>query len=462
MLTRLRHRLLFRYAVAVALIVAMIALVLVLTLHGRMRDVLAVTIGLAVLLLLLGIITVWTQRTLNSDLRELGRALQKIVIEGDIESIPMPRLSELSDLARDMDAIADQVRSNYRELASQRDWLEAVLDNINAGVIVVNRKLKIDMINPAAEKILGTSRDYALGKTFTEIHHTSAIDRAIEKSRRGASVSREVRISLPRQRALRVLSNPIRDKKGRTTGVICVIEDITARRRLERMRRDFVANVSHELRTPVANMRAVVEALQAGATEDPEACARFMGDLDRESRRLADIIEDLLVLSRLETEGAGMVAEPFKLEEMLREVLAEKQPLAGRQGVSLLYDGVGRNTRIKGDRNLIKAAVGNLLDNAIKYNRPGGRVEVSVDYGEEEVTINVTDTGIGIPPADLDKVFERFYRVDRARSRETGGTGLGLSIVKHAVEFHGGRVTVTSTEGQGSTFSMSLPGPGAP
>lgn len=456
-MNRLRHRLFLRYAVAVALIVVMTALALALALHASMRDALAVSICLAVLLVTLGIITIWTQRTLSSDLRELGRVLQKIVVGGDIESIPRPRFFELSDLAGDMDEVAEQVRSNYRDLAGQRDWLEAVLDNINAGVIVVNRRLKIDMINPVAEKILGTTRGYALGRTFTEIHHTSAIDRAIEKSHRGASVSREVRISFPRSRALSVFSNPIRDKRGRTTGVICVIEDITERRKLERVRRDFVANVSHELRTPVANLRAVVEALIAGASEEPEARERFMADLDSESRRLACTIEDLLMLSRLEIEEAGVAAERFEVEEMLREVLSEKRPLAGRHEVSLAYEGDRPGAAVTGDRNLIKAAMGNLLDNAIKYNRPGGRVEVSLDHGEGRLTISVADTGMGIPPGDLDKIFERFYRVDKARSRETGGTGLGLSIVKHAVEFHGGRVAVTSTEGRGSTFSLTLP-----
>lgn len=454
---RIKSSLLLRHSLAVALIAMTMALILIFALRVEMSQAAEIIIGLVILLVLLGAVTIWTQRTLTADLKEIGRALEKIVVEGDLDRMPQPRLAELNGLAQDMDKVARRVRENLRQLTRERDRLGAVLDNIHAGVIVVNRSLKIDLINPVAERLLGTSRGYALGRTFTEIHHAPLIDRAIEKSRKGASVSEEVQITLPRRRSLRVLASPIKNKKGKTTGVICVIEDITGRRRLERVRRDFVANVSHELRTPVANMRAVVDALLAGASDDPMAAARFTGDLDRESRRLVDIIEDLLVLSRLESADAAIVAETFQVEDMIKEALAEKEELASRQEVDLVFADGDLGIPIKGDRQLIKTACANLLDNAIKYNKPGGRVEVTLEHGEDSVTIRVTDTGIGIPAKEQGKVFERFYRVDKARSRETGGTGLGLSIVKHAAEFHGGSVSVTSTEGRGSSFGLVLP-----
>jgi two-component system, OmpR family, phosphate regulon sensor histidine kinase PhoR len=453
----IKYSLFWRYAVTVAVIVLMIALVLVFALHSRVSEAVAIVVGLVILLVLLGAVSIWTERTLSADLKEIGRALEKIMLEYELDTMPQPRLAELRGLAQDMDTVAGKVRENYSQLIRQRDRLEAVLNNINAGVIVLNRELKIDLINPVAERILGTTGEFALGRRFTEVHHTPVIDRAIEKSRRGASVNKEVKISLPHRRSLRVLSSPIRSKEGEITGVICVIEDITARRRLERIRRDFVANVSHELRTPVSNMRAVVDALLAGAAEDPEAAGRFMADLDRESRRLADIIEDLLVLSRIESEGAAGAAEPFPVGEMLAQALAEKSELASKHQVELLLTDGGAGISVRGDRTLIKTATLNLLDNAIKYNKPHGRVELSAEQGEDGVTISVVDNGIGVPRGEQKKIFERFYRVDKARSRETGGTGLGLSIVKHAAEFHGGSVKVTSTEGEGSTFSLILP-----
>jgi two-component system, OmpR family, phosphate regulon sensor histidine kinase PhoR len=454
---KLRSSLFLRYTLSVTLVALIIAIMLAVEFRSDMSETVAFLVALVALLVLLGGVTVWTQRTLSSDLKELSRAFERLMLEGELDRMPQPRLSELNDLAQEMDEFAVRLREDYSQLARERDRLKAVLDNISAGVIVVNRRLKIDLINPVAEKLLGTTREYALGRTFTEIHHSPVIDRAIERSRRGAVVNKEIQITLPHRRWLRVLASPIKSPRGRTTGVICVIEDITSRRKLERVRRDFVANVSHELRTPVANMRAVVEALLAGAREEPEASARFMADLDRESKRLADIIEDLLVLSKLETSGAEVEVERFRLDEVIREAISEKEDLARRYEVELVLEDPVPETVITGDRSLLKTACANLLDNAVKYNRPGGRVDVSLERGEASSMVRVTDNGIGIPPSDREKVFERFYRVDKARSRDTGGTGLGLSIVKHAAESHGGSVNVSSSEGRGSTFTLTLP-----
>jgi signal transduction histidine kinase len=223
------------------------------------------------------------------------------------------------------------------------------------------------------------------------------------------------------------------------------------------MRRDFVVNVSHELRTPVANLRAVIDALLSGAWEEREASDRFIADLDRESGRLVGIIEDLLILSRVESDELTMEEESFSFDELLGEVVEEKLDMAGRSEVEVIFNRAGTDTVLSGDRNLLKTACGNLLDNAIKYNQAGGKVEIFVEAGDGEVTVSVSDTGVGIPKRDQRKVFERFYRVDKARSRETGGTGLGLSIVKHIAEFHGGTVSVDSTLGNGSTFRLTLP-----
>jgi len=446
-----------RYTVAVTLVVLVIAIIIISVFPSRSMDALVLVIGLAVLLGVLAGITAWNQRSLSSDLKEIGRALEEIVIENRLDRMPQPRLTELNDLARDMDTIAGRVQKNYRLLTKERDRLEAILENIRAGIIVLGRRGKIDLINPVAEKILGASREFALGRTFTEIHHTPAIDRAIQKSRAGAEVTEEIQITLPRRRTLRVQASPVINKDGGITGVICILEDITARRKLERVRRDFVVNVSHELRTPVANLRAVVEALTAGAWDEQKAAERFLGDLDRESLRLSGIIEDLLVLSRLESEEMALVEESFRVSDLLKEIIAEKTDLAERNRVGLVFKDSDGEFSLHGDRKLIKTACVNLVDNAIKYNHPGGQVDITMGSGGGTVTINVSDTGIGIPAKEQAKIFERFYRVDRARSRETGGTGLGLSIVKHAAELHGGTVTVESAEGHGSTFSLALP-----
>ncbi|HEY5527207.1 MAG TPA: ATP-binding protein [Candidatus Anoxymicrobiaceae bacterium] len=446
-----------RYAITVVIILMMVAFGLAFTIHSRLPEAIAVMVGLGVLLILLGAVTVWTQRTLDKDLNEIGRGLQKIVVDADLDRMPQPRFSEMSELAHNIDTISNTVHENYRLLAQERDRLQTILENISMGIIVVGPDLKTRMINPVAEKILGTSEEYAVGRTFTEIHHAPSIDRAIEKGRMGATTSDEVTINLPRRRTLKVQVSPIETTEGTITGVICILEDITSRRRLERIRSDFVANVSHELRTPVANMRAVVDALLAGAALEPDAAERFTHDLDRESKRLADIIEDLLILSRIESGRIDRVDKSFVVLEVLEEIVGEKTALAEKNQVVLELSGEGNGVVLKGDRKLLKTACSNLVDNAIKYNSEPGRVDISIDAGAEEITIMIADTGIGIPSSEQRKIFERFYRVDKARSRETGGTGLGLSIVKHAADFHGGSVHVASTVGEGSTFSLKLP-----
>ncbi len=220
-----------------------------------------------------------------------------------------------------------------------------------------------------------------------------------------------------------------------------------------------MANVSHELRTPVATIRALTDSLLVGAVEDMEKAERFLKDLDREATRLSQLIEDLLTLSRLEAGEAAIQVESFPLHELIEESLDSKGKLAEEFRVSLEIKPGGEDMMIRGDRRLLRTALNNLIDNAIKYNHPGGKVAVGIRATQADggVMIEVEDNGMGIPREDLPRVFERFYRIDKARSRETGGTGLGLSIVKHITEFHRGTVTVTSVEGEGSTFTISLP-----
>lgn len=453
----LKRTLLTRYSAAVVLISLMILLALAFGIRAEAAETVIFLVGIVLLAVMLGLITWWTERTLAADLSEIGHALKKIVVDNDLDHMPQPRLDELQGLARDLDTVAGTVRENYALLEQERDRLHAVLDSINAGIIVVGRDMRIRMINPVAEKVLGTSEKYALHKTFTEIHHAAEINKSIDLARAGESVRKEVQITLPKHRTLEIKASPITTETGKFAGVLCVLEDLSARRKLERVRKDFVANVSHELRTPVSSMRAVVEALLAGAASEPETAQKFLLDLDVESQRLADILEDLLVLSKIEARKVEMSLESFEASEMLLEILEEKTELATANAVTISLAKMDVPAGLKGNRSLIKTACSNLVDNAIKYNRAGGSVRLSIEVDQETVAIEVSDTGIGIPSSEQKKIFERFYRVDKARSRETGGTGLGLSIVKHAVEYHDGKVLMQSAFGQGSTFRMVFP-----
>jgi two-component system, OmpR family, sensor histidine kinase SenX3 len=233
-----------------------------------------------------------------------------------------------------------------------------------------------------------------------------------------------------------------------------VLRDVTEARRLEAVRRDFVANASHELKTPVATIRAAAETLRDGALDDPPAARRFAEQLEREALRLSRIVTDLLDLSRLET-GSDL-EERVRIDAVVAEELKRLEPEASDAGVSidLRADGV---PSVRGSGRDLALLVRNLVDNAIRYSPEGGQVDVTVTSDPEFVSLRVADNGAGIPSRDLSRVFERFYRVDRARSRDTGGTGLGLSIVKHVAENHGGEVRVESELGRGTTFEVRLP-----
>ncbi len=238
------------------------------------------------------------------------------------------------------------------------------------------------------------------------------------------------------------------------TGAVAVVDDVSQRRRLEDVRRDFVANVSHELKTPVGALSLLAEALDG--EDDPDVVARLSARVPTAADRLGRIIDDLLDLSRIEVNDSP-VREHVPLRRLLGEAVEPLRPVAACRDIELLVVGVAPSLSVPGQRRDLVSAVANLVDNAIKYSEPGSRITVAVAWNHGWVDISVTDQGIGIPSRDLERVFERFYRVDRARSRSTGGTGLGLAIVRHVAVNHGGSVSVTSIEGEGSTFTLQLP-----
>jgi len=241
---------------------------------------------------------------------------------------------------------------------------------------------------------------------------------------------------------------------GPDRSVLLVVRDVTEARRLEAVRRDFVANASHELKTPAASIRAAAETLRDGAIDDPPAAQRFTEQLEREAMRLSRIVSDLLDLSRLES--GSVLEETVALDAIVRDEGERFEEPAAEAGVGLSID-ASSEPRVRGSARDLVLLVRNLVDNAIRYTGPGGEVHVVLTADEGEVVLAIVDTGLGIPSRDLPRIFERFYRVDRARSRETGGTGLGLSIVKHVAENHGGRVVVTSELGEGTRFEVRLP-----
>jgi len=331
-----------------------------------------------------------------------------------------------------------------RSSADQRHLQDVVLSSMEEGVLLMDDRGRRVFSNPALEQHLGFLPDVI--DELRPLPFRDAVGRAIgsEEIQRA-----EAETSAPSKwlRASAISVGPDRS-------VLLVVRDVTEARRLEAVRRDFVANASHELKTPAASIRAAAETLRNGALEDPPAAQRFTEQLEREAMRLSRIVSDLLDLSRLE--GGSDLAERVRLDavaadeiERLEDRLAEAELT-----LELHADGV---PSVAGSGRDLALLVRNLIDNAVRYTPAGGRVDVTVTSQDGKVVVRVADTGLGIPQRDLPRVFERFYRVDRARSRETGGTGLGLAIVKHVAENHGGEVTVTSELASGSTFEVRLP-----
>jgi two-component system phosphate regulon sensor histidine kinase PhoR len=246
-------------------------------------------------------------------------------------------------------------------------------------------------------------------------------------------------------------------RAGDTSGAVVVLHDITELRKLERVRRDFIANVSHEFKTPLTAIQGFAETLLAGAVDDPQNRSRFLAIILEHSRRLARLTDDLLKLSKMDADRLELEIRRLSVSQLIESCLETSQHRAAEKDIRISVNIASHLPEIAGDRRLLAEVLQNLLDNATQYTMPGGQIMLSAEASDDEVIFTVSDTGIGIPQAEQPRIFERFYRVDAARSREVGGTGLGLAIAKHLVEVHGGRIWVESEVGQGSQFHFSVP-----
>jgi two-component system phosphate regulon sensor histidine kinase PhoR len=277
---------------------------------------------------------------------------------------------------------------------------------------------------------------------------------------RGRVTAEELPPGLMVDRVVEAHCAPIRSDQGDVIGAVAVLRDVTELRHTERLRRELTANVSHELRTPLTSIKGFAETLLDGAMKDEETCRRFLTIIDSEADRLVKLVDDLLDLSHLESKRATLELKPVDLTELVSQTVDKLRPLAEGAGL-VLHQVVPGHFEIAADPDRLEQVLTNLIDNAIKYTPPGGQVEVRIQPTDGEVEVSVADTGRGIRAEDLPHVFERFYRVDRSRTRGSGGTGLGLAIAKHIVEAHGGRISVHSRLDEGTTFTFALPRNGA-
>ena len=392
---------------------------------------------------------------------ELRVAAERLAA-GDVDApLPSTELAEVAGLAEAYRTLREQLVERGLLIGRQGTQQEAVLGSMIEGVLAIDARQRIVGMNRAAAELLGIDLEDVIRRPLQEVIRNPDLRRfALLAIDCREPVEDDLVLRAARDRTIRLRGTALRDLSGEG-GAVIVLNDVTDMQRLENVRRDFVANVSHELKTPVASIKGFVETLLDGAVEDPGNSRRFLEIVNRQADRLASIIEDLLALSRIEqSEGTGnLPLEMIPIQDVFAAVEADCSPRAAERSISLETD-CPESLTAAVNPPLLEQAVINLVDNAIKYSDPGGHVRLAAARDGEELVLSVIDEGTGIEAAHLPRLFERFYRVDKARSRKLGGTGLGLSIVKHIVQAHGGGITVESTPGVGSTFTIRLPADG--
>jgi two-component system sensor histidine kinase SenX3 len=344
-----------------------------------------------------------------------------------------------------LEASVARATSRLAESEATTRRLLASLAHLPEGVVIADPTGTIVYRNPQAASFVGARHGEALAE--------HALGELLAGALSGQSNEENLELFSPPRRTLAIRARPLFDG-GHLSGAVAIIEDVSEKRRLEAVRRDFVANISHELKTPVGALSLVAETLEG--EDDPAVVARLSHRMRTEAERLGRIIEDLLDLSRIEAEESPS-RDPVPVHVVIGQVVDRLRPVAEHQAIRLEVQEPAPDVIVRGDRRQLVSAVHNLVDNSIKYSEGGSAVQIRVSHDDAWIEITVADHGIGIPSRDLERIFERFYRVDRARSRDTGGTGLGLSIVRHVAGNHGGEVSVESREGEGSTFRLRLP-----
>jgi two-component system, OmpR family, phosphate regulon sensor histidine kinase PhoR len=380
------------------------------------------------------------------------------VAQGDFTPMPIEHSNdELADLSRTLNQTALKLDQTIRTLVKERNQSAAILASMEEGVAVIDSAQRIIYCNRAFCQATGVPDAPIEGRSAVELIHQADLLSLIQKTLNGNAIIRgEVIVGSVRTRSFDVTSAPV-SSDGSVTGAVMVLHDITEIRRLERARRDFAANISHEFRTPLTAIQGFAETLLEGALDDIVNSRRFIQIIQDNALRLGRLTEDLLKLARIEAGQLQLEVQPIAIAGIIESCIETIRVKADQKGLLVETEIPLDLPLLHGDFRAVQESLLNLLDNAIRYSSSGGRIRISAAANGPEIVLSVSDTGIGIPKAEQDRIYERFYRADAARSRESGGTGLGLSITKHLVEAHGGRIKVESEVGHGSTFNVFLP-----
>ncbi|PZF89151.1 PAS domain-containing sensor histidine kinase [Listeria ivanovii] len=416
---------------------------------------LALIFGIA--LVIIAAISVFIARKITRPVKEIIEVSTDLANHKYDSRIHGKNSGELQDLSISVNMLAESLETQMFEIKQNEQRLNAIVQNLVSGVMLINADKQVIMTNRTMYQILGEAE--ITGKPFYEVIKSFALSQLIEATFETKMMKqKEIILYFPREMILDASVSPILAEGGTITGIILLLHDITQIRHLENVRSEFVTNVSHELKTPVTALKGFAETLLDGAMYDEMLLKKFLTIIKEESDRLHRLIIDILALSRIEQNPVAENIEPVDVDDVIEQSARTIFELATEKNIQVsIPEKTIPPVIIETDRDKLQQILINLLSNAINYTPVNGKVEVRLTEHESEVIIEVTDNGIGIPAKDIDRVFERFYRVDKARSRHSGGTGLGLSIVKHLIENCGGRIEVESQEEVGSTFRVTLP-----
>jgi len=415
-----------------------------------------ILLGFAVAFILSLALNFWFSHRAIKPLQQMIRIGRKMTGGDFSERVRIKTKDEIGELAGTLNLMAVELSEKLAQITEDRTQLQTILSSMIEGVMAVDRQGKVMLVNDALSRMFELGIPF-IGKPHFEVIRDHELNDFIQEVLSSKEEKRkEVSFIRPREQDIMIQSALV-EKEGRgAVFALFVFHDITELKRLEKVRKDFVANVSHELRTPLTSIKGFVEALKDGAISDPEQSVRFLSVISQHTDRMNQIISDLLQLSLIESKGFELKSEPFSVKELVEEVVDSLKRSAEKKSQNLEISIISGVQKVVGDRYRIGQALTNLVDNAIKYTPEKGSIRIEFRDKGEKMEIVVIDNGTGIPPQDLSRIFERFYTVDKGRSRELGGTGLGLSIVKHIVEAHGGTVQVQSQMGKGSEFSFTL------
>jgi two-component system phosphate regulon sensor histidine kinase PhoR len=418
-------------------------------------------LGALLIILPLSVLLAWLlYRRVIGPLNEIIAAARDMARGNLDRELHLCTPDEIGELARSINEMARQLRETIAMITEEKNRVRAILNSMADGVIALDRDGRVLLINPVVEEIFDLREEACLGKKILGVIRNYDLERLLSRTLESQnSTSEEIKIlgAGSEPRFFRLQATPLKGCHGETGGVVVVLRDITERKKLEQMRTEFVANVSHELRTPLTSIKGFLETLLDGAIDDPGASRHFLEIISQETERLTRLVDELLNLSKIEERRVVHRWQRVNLADIISRVVSLFRPRAGEKSLTLSLEVPRDLPAVYGDPDMLAQVLINLLDNAVKYTPPRGSITIRAMVRGDQLRVEVEDTGIGIPAESLPRVFERFYRVDKARSRELGGYGIGLAIVKHIIRAHGGKIDVQSTPGKGSLFFFTLP-----